>query len=66
MGASRRSVPDIRATGAAWVTEAELAWLCDLAESVERKPITEAQKDEEAESERAWSYERAVMKEHEE
>jgi hypothetical protein len=27
-----RSVADIRATGAAWVTEAELAWLCDEVE----------------------------------
>lgn len=24
-----RSLEDIRTTGAAWVTEAELAWLCD-------------------------------------
>jgi hypothetical protein len=28
-----RTVDDIRATGAAWVTDAELAWLCDRADA---------------------------------
>jgi len=31
---SRRNVDDIRTTGAGWVTEEELEWLCDQADLV--------------------------------
>lgn len=34
-GGGVREAAEIRATGAAWVTESELAWLCDLAASGE-------------------------------
>jgi len=32
----KRSIADIRATGAAWVTETELAWLCDQVDGYRR------------------------------
>lgn len=34
MSEPSRSVEQIRAAGAAWVTETELKWLCDAAEAL--------------------------------
>lgn len=40
-----RSISQIRATGAAWVTEAELEWLCDQAEKPRAAPHYDTRTD---------------------